>query len=177
LARGLGAVPWRRRLHLARRHHCHEVGNSLEACRFKIRAHIVWVKQRHVFGRSDYHFQHEPCNYAVRKGADEQWHFVPEHEVATYTVREGKTGHFDRKGPMGRKQSTVWNISHAKSDTGHGTQKPVEAMKRPIENNSRPGEGVYEPFSGSGTTLIAAEMTGRKCYAIELNPSPTSIST
>lgn len=145
--------------------HCADVGNSLEACRFKIRAHIIWVKQRHVFGRGDYHFQHEPCFYAVKDGAEEQWHFVPEHEVATYTVREGERGHYEG----GRKQSTVWHIEHVKSETGHGTQKPIEAMKRPIENNSQPGDGVYEPFSGSGTTLIAAEMTGRKCYAIELN--------
>ncbi|ODM77878.1 DNA methylase [Bradyrhizobium elkanii] len=146
--------------------HCHEVGNSLVACRFKIRAHIVWVKQRHVFGRGDYHFQHEPCFYGVKDGADEQWHFVPEHEVATYTVREGRVGHYEG----GRKQSTVWNIEHVKSDTGHGTQKPVDCMRRPIENNSQPGDAVYEPFSGSGTTLIAAEMSGRKCFAIELNP-------
>ncbi len=124
------------------------------------------IKPRHVFGRGDYHFQHEPCLYAVQDGTDEQWHFVPEHEIATYTVREGDRGHYEG----GRKQSTVWHIEHMKSETGHGTQKPVEAMKRPIENNSQPGESVYEPFSGSGTTLIAAEITGRKCCAIELNP-------
>ena len=146
--------------------HSGAVANSLEACRFNIRAQIIWVKQRQVFGRGDYHFQHEPAFYAVKEGADEQWHFVPEHEVASYTVRDGKPGHYEG----GRKQSTVWNIEHMKSETGHGTQKPVEAMKRPIENNSQPGEGVYEPFSGSGTTLIAAEITGRRCCAIELSP-------
>jgi hypothetical protein len=57
-----------------------------------------------------------------------------------------------------------------KSETGHGTQKPVACMQRPIENNSSPGQAVYEPFSGSGTTIIAAEMTGRACHAIELSP-------
>lgn len=152
--------------------YCGAVANSLEACRFKIRAHIVWVKQRHVFGRGDYHFQHEPCYYAVKDGADQQWHFVPEHEVATYTVRDGERGHYEG----GRKQSTVWNIEHVKSETGHGTQKPVEAMKRPIENNSQPGEGVYEPFSGSGTTIIAGEITGRRVYAIELNPAYVDVA-
>jgi DNA modification methylase len=54
--------------------------------------------------------------------------------------------------------------------SNHGTQKPVECMKRPIENNSQAGELVYDPFVGSGTTMIAAEMTGRLCRAIELNP-------
>jgi DNA modification methylase len=55
--------------------------------------------------------------------------------------------------------------------SGHGTQKPVECMRRPIENNSSPGQAVYEPFSGSGTTIIAAEMTGRSCQAIEISPA------
>ena len=60
--------------------------------------------------------------------------------------------------------------------TPHPTQKPVECMKRPIENNSSPGQAVYEPFSGSGTTIIAAEMTGRHCYAIELNPTYVDVA-
>ncbi len=53
----------------------------------------------------------------------------------------------------------------------HGTQKPVECMRRPILNNSAPGDAIYEPFSGSGTTLIAAEMTGRRCLAMEIDPA------
>ena len=70
-----------------------------------------------------------------------------------------------------RKQTTVWPIPRREDDEhGHGTQKPVECMKRPIENNSSPGQAVYEPFCGSGTTIIAAEMTGRSCHAIELDP-------
>jgi hypothetical protein len=58
-----------------------------------------------------------------------------------------------------------------KSETGHSTQKPVECMKRPIENNSAPGDHIYEPFAGSSTTIIACEMTGRVCHAIELAPA------
>ena len=52
----------------------------------------------------------------------------------------------------------------------HGTQKPVECMRRPILNNSSPGQAVYEPFMGSGTTLIAAEKTGRRARLIEIDP-------
>ena len=118
---------------------------SLEASGFAIRSQIIGDKGRLIIGRGDYHFRHEPCCYAVRKG---------------------KTGHWEG----GRNQATVWEIAHRKSESGHGTQKPVECMKRPIENNSSPGQAVYEPFSGSGTTIIAAEMTGRSCHAIELNP-------
>jgi DNA modification methylase len=61
-------------------------------------------------------------------------------------------------------------------DGGHPTQKPVECMKRPIENNSSPGQAVYDPFVGSGTTIIAAEMTGRCCHAIELHPAYVDVS-
>jgi DNA modification methylase len=124
----------------------HVVAESLMACDFGIRAQIIWGKSQFVISRGDYHPQHEPCWYAVRKG---------------------KTGHYEG----GRKQSTLWQIEKPrKSETGHSTQKPVECMKRPIENNSSPGQAVYEPFSGSGTTIIAAETTGRACHAIELNP-------
>jgi DNA modification methylase len=129
----------------------HVVALSLEACGFEMRSLIVWGKHRFVIGRSHYHEQKEPCWYAVKKGG---------------------TGHWQGD----RSQSTLWTIEHNKSETGHGTQKPVEAMRRPIENNSSPGQAVYEPFSGSGTTIIAAEMTGRLCHAIELNPAYVDVA-
>ena len=58
----------------------------------------------------------------------------------------------------------------------HGTQKPVECMRRPMENNSSPGQSVYEPFSGSGTTIIAAEQCGRICHAVELSPAYVDVA-
>jgi DNA modification methylase len=128
------------------------VSESLQANNFSIRAQIIWSKNNMAIGRGDYHWQHEPCWYAVRKN---------------------KKGHYCG----GRKQTTVWEIDKPmKSETGHSTQKPVECMKRPIENNSSQGQAVYEPFSGSGTTIIAAEMTGRCCHAIELSPSYVDIA-
>lgn len=128
------------------------VADSLTATGFGLRSQIVWSKQQFAIGRGDYHWQHEPCWYAVRKGA---------------------TGHYEG----GRKQSTLWHIDKPqKSETGHSTQKPVECMKRPIENNSSPGQAVYEPFSGSGTTIIAGEMTGRSIHAIELNPAYVDVA-
>jgi len=128
-----------------------DVVESLQACDFVLRAQIIWDKGRPIMSRGHYHFQHEPCWYAVRKNATAHW-------------------------AGDRKQSTVWAIEHRKSETGHGTQKPVECMKRPIENHSSPGQAVYEPFSGSGTTLIAAELTGRTCHAIELNPAYVDVA-
>jgi DNA modification methylase len=90
-------------------------------------------------------------------------------------VREGKAGQWQGD----RKQTTVWEIVNnnpfgnrqREQSWGHGTQKPVECMRRPIVNNSRPGQLVYDPFLGSGTSLIAAEMTGRTCIGIELSPA------
>jgi len=127
--------------------HANVVVDSLAACGLNIRSQIIWVKNNIVMSRGDYHYKHEPCWYAVRKG---------------------KVGHY----VGGRKQSTVWDIDKPrKSETGHSTQKPVECMKRPIENNSSPGQAVYDPFLGSGTTIIAAEMTGRACHGLELSPA------
>ena len=127
------------------------VYDSLIASGFNIRSEIVWVKNRLVLSQGDYHPQHESCWYAVKQTGKGHW-------------------------AAGRDQTTVWHIEHQKSETGHGTQKPVEAMKRPIENNSSPGQAVYEPFSGSGTTIIACEMTGRTCHALELDPAYVDVA-
>jgi DNA modification methylase len=131
--------------------HASAVQDSLEGVGLEMRCQIVWRKSRFVISRGHYHWQHEPCWYAVRKGA---------------------TGHWVGD----RSQSTVWDIDHAKSETGHSTQKPVECMRRPIVNNSSPGQAVYEPFSGSGTTIIAAETTGRACHAIEIDPAYVDVA-
>jgi DNA modification methylase len=131
--------------------HAPVVAASLAAAGFHVRSQIIWDKTRMIIGRGDYHWAHEPCWYVVRKG---------------------KTGHWSGD----RKQTTIWRIAHQKSETGHGTQKPVECMRLPIENNSSPGQAVYEPFSGSGTTIIAAEQTGRACFAIELNPAYVDVA-
>ena len=131
--------------------HAAKVAESLEASGFQIRAQIIWAKDRLVMGRGHYHWQHEPCWYGVRG-----------------------TGHWAGD----RKQTTLWQIASKgqDADTVHGTQKPVECMRRPIENNSSPGQAIYEPFSGSGTTTIAAETTGRACHAIELNPAYVDVA-
>ncbi len=127
--------------------HATTVADSLIASGFNIRSQIIWAKDRLILSRGDYHWQHEPCWYAVRAKGKGHW-------------------------AGDRKQTTLWHISHRDQDaeTVHGTQKPVECMRRPILNNSSPGQAIYEPFMGSGTTLIAAETTARTCLGIELNP-------
>jgi len=130
----------------------HIVSENLIDCEYEIKYQIIWVKQSG-FGRGDYHHYHEPCWYAVKKGCNHNW--------------QGD-----------RKQRTVWEIqsraacgdtSQNEEATGHSTQKPIECMARPIRNNTCEGEGVYDPFLGSGTTLIAAEQLNRVCYGIELS--------
>lgn len=120
---------------------------SLLESGFEPRVQIIWAKNNIVIGRGHYHAQFEPCWYAVRKGSNGHW-------------------------SGSRKESTLWHIDKPmKSETGHSTQKPVECMRRPIQNNSSPGQVVYDPFLGSGTTIIAAQTEGRHCYGLEIEPA------
>lgn len=135
--------------------YCSEVQKSLEEAEYEIISQIIWAKQHFALSRGDYHWQHEPCWYAVKKGNQHNW--------------QGS-----------RKEATLWEISNlncfGKSQdederTAHSTQKPLECMARPIRNNTAEGESVYDPFLGSGTTLIAAEQNNRICYGIEISPA------
>lgn len=125
--------------------HANEVADSLQACSFQIRSQIIWAKPSLIISRGHYHWQHEPCWYAVRKGK--------------------------RSGWIGdRRQSTIWEIGSdaAEEDMrSHSTQKPVECMARAIRNHQ--GD-VFEPFAGSGSTLVAAERLERRSFAMELDP-------
>jgi DNA modification methylase len=113
---------------------------------------IIWNKLRTVLTRTHYWFQHEPCWY----------------------VRKKKAPWFGRPG----ENSTIWDSPSPKFIMGgsdeekynHPTQKPVELMRRPILNHTHRGDLIYDPFLGSGTTLAAAEVTERVCYALELDP-------
>ena len=125
------------------------VGDSLLASGFEIRAEIVWAKSQLVISQGHYHPQHESCFYAVRKGA---------------------TGHWQGD----HKQTTLWEIDKPqKSETGHSTQKPLECMARPIRNHD--SEYIYDPFLGSGTTMVACQNLNRKCRGIEISPAYCSV--
>ena len=132
---------------------------GLAACGFQPRAQIVWIKQHSTSSSGDYRLRHEVCWYAVR---------------------DGKTSHWQGD----RKQTTVWEIAdngpfgnrRRQEGSASPTRKPIECMRRPIVNNSSPGEAIYDPFLGSGTSVIAAEMTGRVCYGIELDPAHVDVA-
>lgn len=121
---------------------------SLAECGFDVRTLVVWRKPHFAIGRGHYHHQMESAWYAVRRGASARW-------------------------GGDRTQSTVWDIAPPKGrdgETTHGTQKPVECMMRPIANHGARGDVVYDPFLGSGTTIVAAHKVGRTCVGLELDP-------
>jgi DNA modification methylase len=114
---------------------------------------LIWHKSRPVLGRCHYMWDYEPCLYGWIEG---------------------------RQPPVGLRPpnnaTTVWEVAQrAGIEPGaghdHPTMKPVELFRRPITYHTKPGGLLYEPFSGSGTALIAAEMIGRRCYALELSPT------
>lgn len=117
---------------------------------------LVWVKPNFVFGRSDYHYRHEPCIYGWTPGAAHRW--------------------------LGsRDQSSVFECGRDEGSAGverksHPTVKPVALFETPILNHTVKGQVCYEPFSGSGSQIIAAERLERRCYAMELEPKYVDVA-
>ena len=107
---------------------------------------IIWAKDRFTLGRADYQRGYEPIWYGWREGTAHHW-------------------------CGDRDQNDVWTIDRPSVSPLHATMKPLPLMERAIENSSRPGALVLDPFAGSGSTLIAAERTGRVCAAVELDPT------
>lgn len=155
------------------------VERSLAVCGFEIRSQLIWVKQRFALSRGHYHWRHEACWYAVRKngggahwkgGRKQQtvWADIVDRWVGGETLFASRLTEEMLLAFDGR-MTTVWEIGQsAEVKTVHGTQKPVECMARAIRNHDCPS--VYEPFCGSGTTIIACEQLGRRCLAVELSP-------
>ncbi|MET3634116.1 site-specific DNA-methyltransferase [Streptococcus porcorum] len=104
----------------------------------------IWKKNSLVLGRSPYQWQHEPCLFGWKQKGKHQWF-------------------------SDRKQTTIWEYDRPKSSKDHPTMKPIPLMAYPIQNSSMRGTLVLDPFLGSGSTLMAADQTGRVCYGIELD--------
>ena len=137
---------------------------SLERASFTLRAQIIWAKDRLVLSRGDYHWQHEPCWYGVREGQKGRRTDDRSQPTLWRIATPAAMGE-----PPPPETTTVWEIPSRDDDGhGHGTQKPVECMARPMRNHV--AAAVYDPFCGSGSSLIAAEQLGRRCIAVELSP-------
>jgi DNA modification methylase len=125
---------------------------SLRGAGFEVKQQIIWNKNVHALSRSHYHWKHEPCWYAIRSSTDAKW-------------------------AGSRTEMTVWDINSimfSGDKTAHPTQKPVECMAKAIRNHDAPS--VYDPFLGSGTTMVAAQMEKRTCYGIDLDPSYVAVA-
>jgi site-specific DNA-methyltransferase (adenine-specific) len=112
---------------------------------FLFKSYIVWNKNNSTFGRSDYHWKHEPCIYGWLDGASHKWF-------------------------GDRKQTTVWDIERPSRSDEHPTMKPIALCCKPLENSSAVGHIVLDVFLGSGSTMVAAHQLKRKCYGMELDP-------
>ena len=123
------------------------VSAAVSAAGYELRCTIIWNKNVAQFGAlgAQYKTKHEPCHYLYKKSQSPRW-FGPTNEV------------------------TVWDISRNSKNEHHPTEKPVAVMARPMGNSSEKGDAVLDLFLGSGTTLIAAEQLGRKCYGMEISP-------
>ena len=111
---------------------------------------IIWRKDRFVMGRADYQRQYEPIWFGWREGAKHHW-------------------------CGDRDQGDVWEIDRPSESDAHPTMKPLALVERAINNSSTPGDVVLDLFLGSGSTLIAAERTGRVCFGMELDPHYGSV--
>jgi DNA modification methylase len=126
--------------------------NALVVSGLEIRQEIVWYKNHFVLGRQDYQWIHETLLYGWKDGA----------------------AHYFESGSGA--QTTVWEIARPHNSDLHPTGKPIELMERAIRNSSKPGETIYDPFGGSGSTLIAAHNLGRIARTIELDPGYAAVT-
>lgn len=112
---------------------------------FLFKSYIVWNKNNSTFGRSDYHWKHEPCIYGWLDGGSHKWY-------------------------GDRKQTTVWDIDRPSRSEEHPTMKPIPLCCKPLENSSKKGDIILDVFLGSGSTMVASHQLKRKCYGMELDP-------
>lgn len=116
-----------------------------------LRQILVWVKDSMVLGHSEYHYKHEPILFGWKPGGD-------------------------RHKNEDRTRTSVWEVQRPKVNKEHPTMKPVELWVRAIQDGSRSGEIVFDQFSGSGTTIMACEQTGRRAFVMEIEPKYVDVA-
>jgi site-specific DNA-methyltransferase (adenine-specific) len=132
---------------------------AVEAVGWRLHQELVWVKDRIVLGHTDWHYAHEPLLYGYTAGGGR-----PERGN-----HDGSRWHGDNS------QSSVLLYPKPAANVDHPTQKPVGLVEQCLRNSSAPGDLVFDPFLGSGTTLIAAETLGRRCSGLEIDPRYTQV--
>jgi DNA modification methylase len=127
---------------------------AIRAVGWRLHQELVWIKGTIVLGHADYQYGHEPILYGYAAGPG----------------RPGRGAHADTRWYGDNAQSSVLEFPKPAANRAHPTAKPVALVAHCLRNSTRPGDLVYEPFAGSGSTLIAAEQLGRRCAALELDP-------
>ena len=117
---------------------------------FHLAGCCIWKKDSLVLGRSDYQWQHEPILYGFLKNGTHRWY-------------------------SDRKQTTIWEFAKPKRSENHPTSKPLNLLSYPIQNSSQENAIVIDTFGGSGSTLMACELTNRICYTMELDEKYASV--
>lgn len=117
---------------------------------FHLAGCCIWVKDSLVLGRSDYQWQHEPVLYGFLLNGKHSWY-------------------------SDRKQTTIWNFAKPKKNANHPTSKPLDLLSYPIQNSTQENAVVLDTFGGSGSTLMACELTNRICYTMELDEKYASV--
>ena len=166
---------------------------ELIAAGFLFKETLIWIKHCLVLSRSDYHWQHKPILYGWKPGASHSWHggrkqttvirpsegiYVSEVEGGGYqlAINNGVSNviisvpSYEIIANNDSRDTTIWYVDKPIKSGEHPTMKPIKLCDKAIQNSSRPGQIVFDPFGGSGSTLIAAEQTGRTCYMCELDP-------
>lgn len=144
---------------------------ALEDVGLELRQQLIWAKDSLVLGRWDYQSQHETMLYGWQLEGEPEVppHFDPEHDTMLYGWKEGAAHQFEG----GRKQTTMWLYPKPRSSALHPTMKPIALVRRAVVNSSAPGEErgrVLDLFGGSGSTLIACELSNRAASLVELDP-------
>ena len=124
---------------------------ALKDSGFPLHHILIWAKNNHVLGRSDYNYKHEPIIYGWVEGAGHRFY--------------GGAG-----------ENSLWEVDKPLKSEFHPTMKPVELIARAIKNSSQEGEIIYDPFLGSGTTMVAAEQLRRVCYGMEIAPGYVAVT-
>lgn len=153
---------------------------AARAAGWETRQILIWVKNQIVIGRQDYHYQHEPILYGWKPDAGHTWiDVLPGHSVfddEPALRKMDKTALIDLIEAMrNERRSDVIRLDKPQRSPLHPTTKPAALVALTSRNNTRPGDLMIDPFAGSGTTLIAAEQTKRRCYCIELDPAYVAV--
>ena len=127
------------------------------AAGWELRQSLVWAKDALVLGHADFHYRHEPIAYG--------------NTPSNQRFGRGASGWYG-----GHNASSVIEVPRPKASREHPTAKPVELIRRLVANSSAPGDVVLDPFLGSGSSLIAAELLGRRCFGIEIDPSYVEVA-